>query len=221
MQYLLSLLKKSMQEISGFGPVPIKHEVLLNLLSEYNAPNNKIINLVLSGELIRLKRGLYIASPGKNGILLSPELIANHLLGPSYVSMESALAHYGMIPERVFSTISLTTKRAKQYDTPLGNFSYIQTIAPYLAIGTVQELFNQKYAFLMASPEKALCDKMVYTRKLNLNSQKAVATYLSDDLRIDIESLSGLNTDIILQCIETGIKAVQLTHLYKFLKKLR
>jgi len=210
-----------MLEINSFGPVPIKHEMLLNMLSDYSAPNNKIISLVSSGELIRLKRGLYVASPGKNGILLSPELIANHLLGPSYVSMESALAHYGMIPERVFSTISLTTKRAKQFDTPLGNFTYIQTIAPYLWIGLVQELFNQKYAFLIASPEKALCDKMVYTRRLNLNSQKAVASYLGEDLRIDIESLSGLNTDIILQCIETGIKAIQLTHLYKFLKNLR
>jgi len=210
-----------MLEINSFGPVPIKHEMLLNMLSDYSAPNNKIISLVSSGELIRLKRGLYVASPGKNGILLSPELIANHLLGPSYVSMESALAHYGMIPERVFSTISLTTKRAKQFDTPLGNFTYIQTIAPYLWIGLVQELFNQKYAFLIASPEKALCDKMVYTRQLNLNSQKAVASYLGEDLRIDIESLSGLNTDIILQCIETGIKAIQLTHLYKFLKNLR
>ncbi len=126
-----------------------------------------------------------------------------------------------MIPERVFSTISLTTKRAKQFDTPLGNFSYIQTIAPYFAIGAVQELFNQKYAFLIASPEKALCDKMVFTRQLNLNSQKAVASYLGEDLRIDIELLRGLNCNIILQCIETGIKAVQLTHLYKFLKKLR
>ncbi len=77
-----------MQDINSFGPVPMKHEMLLNLLADYSAPNNKIISLISAGELIRLKRGLYVASPGKNGTLLSPELIANHLLGPSYVSIK-------------------------------------------------------------------------------------------------------------------------------------
>jgi hypothetical protein len=208
-------------DIEQLGPVPVRHEMLLNLLSEYSAPNNKIISLVASGRLIRLKRGLYVSSPGNNGILLSPELIANHLLGPSYVSMETALAHYGMIPERVYSILSLTTKRAKTFNTSLGSFSYIQTNTEYFCIGVLQEMVNQNYAFLIASREKALCDKMVYTRQLNLTSQKSVETYLEEDLRIEMESLRTLNTEIIKQCYETGMKASQLQHLYKLIKKMR
>jgi hypothetical protein len=209
-----------MKGIDQLGPVPVRHDFLLNILSDYNAPNNKIVSLISSGELIRIKRGLYIASPLKSGVMISPELVANHLYGPSYVSMESALAHYGMIPERVYSLISLTTRRAKQFDTPLGRFSFIQSSADYFRIGLVQELINQKYAFLIASREKALCDIMVYTRQLNLTSQKAVSTYLEEDLRMDMESLNSLNTDIIMQCIKAGKKASQLTHLIKFLRKL-
>jgi len=210
-----------MTDIEQLGPVPVRHEMLLNLLSEYSAPNNKIISLVATGKLIRLKRGLYVGSPQNNGILLSTELIANHLLGPSYVSMETALAHYGMIPERVYSILSLTTKRAKTFNTSLGSFSYIQTSAEYFHIGVVQETVNQNYAFLIASREKALCDKMVYTRQLNLTSQKTVETYLEEDLRIEMESLKTLNTEIIKQCYETGMKASQLQHLYKLIKKMR
>jgi hypothetical protein len=210
-----------MKGIDQLGPVPVKHDMLLNLLSGYSAPNNKIISLEASGELIRLKRGLYVSSSQNNRMLLSPELIANHLLGPSYVSMETALAHYGMIPERVYTIFSLSTKRAKQFNTPLGSFSYIQTSADYFRIGLVQEMFNQQYAFLIASREKAVCDKMVYTKQLNLTSQKTVETYLEEDLRIEIDSLKALNADIIMQCIETGKKSNQLTHLYKLLKKLK
>jgi predicted transcriptional regulator of viral defense system len=210
-----------MKGIEQLGPVPIKHDMLLNLLSDYSAPNNKIISLEASGKLIRLKRGLYVGSPQNNGTLLSPELIANHLLGPSYVSMETALAHYGMIPERVYSVLSLTTKRAKTFDTSLGIFSYIQTSVEYFRIGLFQETVNQQYAFLIASREKALCDKMVYTRQLNLTSQKAVETYLEKDLRIEMQSLKTLDIEIIKQCYETGMKAAQLTHLFKLIKKLK
>jgi len=210
-----------MTDIEQLGPVPVRHEMLLNLLSEYSAPNNKIISLVASGKLIRLKRGLYVGSPPNKGMLLSTGLIANHLLGPSYVSMETALAHYGMIPERVYSTLSLTTKRAKTFNTSLGSFLYFQTSAEYFSIGVVQETVNQNYAFLIASREKALCDKMVYTRQLNLTSQKTVETYLEEDLRIEMDSLKTLNTEIIKQCYETGMKASQLQHLYKLIKKMR
>lgn len=210
-----------MTGIEQFGPVPIRHDMLLNLLSDYSAPNNKIISLEASGKLIRLKRGLYVGSPQNNGTLLSPELIANHLLGPSYVSMETALAHYAMIPERVYSIISMTTKRAKTFSNSVGIFSYIQTNAEYFRIGLVQEMVNQQYSFLIASREKALCDKMVYTRQLNLTSQKAIETYLEKDLRIEMQSLKTLDIEIIKQCSETGMKAGQLTHLYKLIKKLK
>jgi len=78
--------------------------------------NNKISELEKSGKIIRLKKGIYVVSPKESGKLLSMELIVNHLYGPSYVSMESALRYYGLIPESVYlmHSASLSTHNAQK-----------------------------------------------------------------------------------------------------------
>ncbi len=66
-----------------------------------------------------VRRGLYVAiapdTPRPESFLL-----ANHVYGPSYVSMDSALSFYGMIPERVYEISSATTKTSRQFRTPAG-----------------------------------------------------------------------------------------------------
>ena len=86
-----------------------------NRLDEYNRPNDKISEMLKSGDLTSLRRGLYV--PGPELDLPSPDvfLIANHLRGPSYVSLESALSYWGLIPERVFEISSVTLKTSKVY----------------------------------------------------------------------------------------------------------
>ena len=81
------------------------YALLSSLFSGYKSPRNKIANLETEGKLIRLKRGLYVVSPDESGKLLSTELIGNHIYGPSYISMESALRYYGLIPESVHIVI--------------------------------------------------------------------------------------------------------------------
>jgi predicted transcriptional regulator of viral defense system len=76
------------------------------------------------GEIIRLKKSLYVVSDKISRKSVSRELVANHLYGASYISFETALAYYGMIPERVYTVRSMTTKRAKNFTTLLGNFEY-------------------------------------------------------------------------------------------------
>lgn len=63
-----------------------------------------------------------------------PFLIANHLWGPSYISLETALAYWGLIPERVFEISSVTTKPTKTYDTKAGRFSYFHANIPYYSV---------------------------------------------------------------------------------------
>lgn len=58
-------------------------------------------NLEAAGKIIRLKKGLYVVDPKVSRIALSTEIIANHLYAPSYVSMQTALRYYGLIPEAV------------------------------------------------------------------------------------------------------------------------
>jgi hypothetical protein len=161
---------------------------------------------------------LYVVAPKVHNQTISTELVANHLYGPSYVSLESALAYYGLIPERVYTMRSVCTKLHKQYDTPLGHFEYVKMPAQYFPIGIRQEIVGNSYAFLIASPEKALCDKIVTTPNLRLQSVKAMQEYLEEDLRFDFSAVEKFDLDIIRQCVEAGRKKGELGFLLRFLE---
>src|SRR5688572_9123494 len=99
------------ENLKAFSGQLITHQLLRSLLKDYKRPNDKIHELQKSGILQPLKKGLYIAGPSLNtNRLPEPLLIANHILGPSYVSADTALSYYGLIPERVYEITSMTTK---------------------------------------------------------------------------------------------------------------
>ena len=150
--------------------------------------------------------------------LISPELIANHIYGPSYVSMESALRFYGLIPEQVFSVRSMTTNRSRRFTNSIGIFEYITVNERYYSIGIKQQIVEDRYTFLIASPEKALCDMITATPRLKLQSVKAMQIYLEEDLRFDITRLEEFNKEVIAECIQTGKKADILRLLLKLVK---
>lgn len=160
--------------------------------------SDKARRLEREGRIIRLKKGLYVRS-ADDGAQPVAELIANHLYGPSYVSMQSALRHYGLIPERVYSTISMTIKHSRCFDTPLGRFDYFSCGVDYFPIGVSQHYENHMQ-FLIASPEKALCDLLIKTRGLDVDSLSNLVEYLENDLRFDIGSLKTFDIDILRQC---------------------
>ncbi len=197
--------------------IPINYSILTELLADVKFPKDKISRLEKNGKLIRIKNGLYIFFNKNNKNDISKELIANHLYQTSYISLETALAFYGMIPERVYTTRSMTVKRAKTFTTPLGNFEYKTVSADYFSIGLRQEIVENRYAFLIASPTKAVCDMIVGTPNLRLQSVQAVQKYLTEDLRIDLDVLKNLDTDIVRQCIEVGKKKGELGLLLEFL----
>jgi predicted transcriptional regulator of viral defense system len=207
-----------MSTLEQFGVVPVDFATLAAGLGGYKSPHDKISSLEEKGRLIRLKKGLFVVSPDVHKQTLSKKLIANHLYGPSYISFENALSFYKLIPERVYSIRSMTTKRGKTFSTPLGNFEYISAAADYFEIGIKQEIIDNKYAWLIASPEKALCDMIVSTAGLRLQSVKAMQEYLEEDLRIDIISVMNFDSGIIKQCIETGRKKTELIQLLKLLE---
>ncbi len=207
-----------MINLARFGNIPIDYTTLVSVLDEYRFPKNKIVALEKQQQLIRLKKGLFVVAPKVSKSEISRELIANHLYGPSYISLESALSYYGLIPERVYSVRSVTTKRAKQYLTPLGKFDYPKVPENYFSIGIQQEQTESKSIFLIASPEKALCDMILLTSGLRLQSVKAVKTYLEENLRIDLSEKKDWNTEIIRECSEKGKKKTELTQLLKLLE---
>ncbi|MDR0873227.1 MAG: hypothetical protein LBN27_07155 [Prevotellaceae bacterium] len=209
-----------MEVLKNLGIIPVNTDILYSLYSDLNNPDKKLSELERKGLIIRVKRNLYVVAPKVHNQEISTELVANHLYNPSYVSLESALAYYGLIPERVFTMRSVCTKLHKQYDTPLGHFEYVKVPAQYYPIGVRQEIINNSYAFLIASPEKALCDKIVTTPNLRLQSVKAMREYLEDDLRIDFSAVQSFDLEIIRQCVEVGRKKGELGLLLKFLSEL-
>lgn len=208
-----------MKLLEQFGIIPVDFMTVASLFSDYKSPRDKVASLEKEGLLFRLKKGLYVVSPEIHGKALSKELMSNHLYGPSYVSMESALSHYNLIPERVFEIRAMTTKRGKVFSTPLGNFEYVKAKEDYFGIGIRQEIVDDSYAWMVASPEKAICDMIFSIAGLRLQSVKAMGQFLEEDLRIDFSSIDKFDTDIVKQCIEAGVKKTELTQLYKYLRK--
>ncbi len=201
-----------------YGNIPIDYSTLLSHFSELKSPKDKISRLEKSGELIRLKKGKYLIAKNIESSPPSTELIANHLYGPSYVSFETALSFHGLIPERVFVIKSSISKRRKSFNTPFGLFEYISVPDKYFSIGIQQHFIPDKYAFLIASPEKALCDLIICTKGLRLQSKKAMHSYLLDNLRFDFEIAGNLDSEILREAAEYGNKKKDLRLLYQLFK---
>ncbi len=207
-----------MKTLSEFGNTPIDFAILKSLFSDYKSVHNKISELEKSGKIIRLKKGMYIVSADVSGQLISEELIANQLYGPSYVSMEYALRYYGLIPESVYIVKSMTTKHSKEFRNSLGTFQYTGCSKEYFSIGIRQEIKGVT-SFIIASPEKALCDLIINTPNLNLRFQKDILTYLDEDLRFDMDALYQMDKSIFEQCIKVGKKKATIMNLLKLLQR--
>ena len=206
-----------MERLKSIGVIPINKDVLYSLYGYLKRPDEKISELEKKGFLMRIKRNLYVVSPKVHQVEVSSELVANHLYGPSYISLESALSYWGIIPERVYSMRSVCTKLYKSYQTRLGHFEFIKVPEPYFPVGLTLEIIDNSYAFLIATPEKALCDKIITSKNLKIQSVKAMRTYLEEDLRFDISALASFDEDIIRKCIEFGRKKTEITQLIKLL----
>lgn len=202
-------------DLKQFNNIPFGHGALLSLLKGYKRPNDKISRLLAEGDIIKVKRGLYILSAPYRTAPISKPLLANLIYGPSYVSLDFALSYHGLIPEGVFELCSMTPKRVKNYNTPLGRFTYTHSFDSLYGIGLVSEENMDGSCFLIASPEKALCDKVLFTRNLTAQSVQAMRSFLQDDLRIDLGDLTGLDLSIIGQCCDSGHKTRQLKVLYQ------
>jgi predicted transcriptional regulator of viral defense system len=131
---------------------------------------------VTAGRVIRLRRGLYSVAPPYNPIRPHPFLVANRLQPASYVSLQTALAYYSMIPETVNRTVSVTTGRPEELETPLGTYVF-RHVQPDLFFGYTSAIFGGREAFI-ARPEKALLD-LIY-----LQPQGESRGYL-DSLRLE------------------------------------
>ncbi|MDE6418098.1 MAG: hypothetical protein K2K49_02700 [Duncaniella sp.] len=206
--------------LEDLGNIPFGLSVLEGIYSDVGFVASKAKRLEDRGDIIRLKRGAYVVSPSVNGRRLNEFLIANHLYGPSYVSMQSALRYHGLIPEAVHEVISMTVGLAKNFSNSLGTFRYVHCGVAYYHIG-VTRIEHGDESFMMAGPEKALCDLMLFTPHLNLRYLSEMRAYLEDDMRIDMDGLSKFDLSILRECADTGKKKNMIRLLIKFIENGR
>ena len=189
--------KTSRQLRQKIIPEEFDYQALTGFLGSYASPRDKITSLLKHEVIIRIKKGLYIFGADYRQRPYSREILANLIYGPSCVSLEYALHYHGLTPERAETITSVTSKRPKQFFTPVGLFTYNKVPVAGFSIGMQRIELQDGCAFLMASAEKSLADTLHCRRGLRLNTQKEVYRYLIDDLRIQETELSRLNIPLL------------------------
>jgi predicted transcriptional regulator of viral defense system len=147
---------------------------------DYTDIKGKIRRQVASGELTQIARGLYETNPNTNG-----KYLAASIYGPSYLSFDYALAYYDLIPEAVYKTYTSATFRkgkSKTYTNHFGLFTFRDIPDAVYPLGIVL-LEENGYSYQIASPEKAICDKLYSLSPVA--SVKELKALLFEDLRID------------------------------------
>lgn len=169
------------------------YQTLLDAIQGYAQPRMKISGMLAKGDIVRVKKGLYILGESLRRRPFCRELLANLIYGPSYVSLEYALHYHGLIPERVETVTSVTSGRSRTFETPVGAFSYRMIPMEAFRIGMDRVELDDGRSFLIAIPEKALADRIVADRGAGISTQKELHDYLLSSLRIDPAGLNQLN----------------------------
>jgi predicted transcriptional regulator of viral defense system len=159
----------------------------------YKAPAKKIHHLVKSGFLTGIKKGLYALSATYSHEAICKETLSNLIFGPSALSLEYALAFYGLIPERVNVLTAVTPKRDKVFQSPLGTFSYRYLANEKYREGIDLVWIDAKHPVFMAIPEKALADYVTLNKIRHIKSKEEAAAFLRSDLRIDSNNWKRFN----------------------------
>ncbi|RYZ90957.1 MAG: hypothetical protein EOP04_02190 [Proteobacteria bacterium] len=208
------------ESLRKFEGQPITRQILLHLLKDYKYPSDKITDLVKKGILTQVKAKVYI--PGPKVSIRPPESfqVANQLAGPSYVSMEVALSHWGLIPERVYEVTSATSGRSKLYDTPAGRFRYTHLPLPYFSFAQCSVELLPAQVVIIATAEKALCDTVIATAGLLFRSIRTAKEWLLEEMRMDCDRLRSLNTSQIQEWLDDAPKKESLQKLIEALEDL-
>jgi hypothetical protein len=169
------------------------HQALLNQLPKLVHPRKRITGLLRRKEIIRVKQGLYISGDDYRQRTFSPEILANLIYGPSYISSEHALHYHGLLSTVIEPLTSVTCGRSRTFDTPVGRFVYRMINMDAFRTGMDRFQIDGSRSFLMAIPEKALADKIVMDHKNGISTQWELYEYLVNELCIEPAALQRLN----------------------------
>lgn len=153
----------------------------------------KLRQMVLHHEIFKIIRWLYETDKNSSG-----EFLAGAIYGPSYLFFDYALSRCGLIPERVsaFTSATFGKNKSKEYRTLFGTFLYFCIPPADFPLG-VNIINSNNRPYLIATVEKALCDKLY--KENPVNGKRELETFLFENLRIEIEDFRNLDFAFIKQ----------------------
>jgi len=169
---------------------------------------NNISNWSKKGLIIKLRNGFYLFPEHKtrSGFAF---YVANRIYRPSYISLHSALAFYGMIPESVVQITSVTSRKTATFSNAIGEFSY-KTIKPDLMFGYDVKPIDEGHSFLLAKPEKALIDLLYlypfYNTKFEIEELRLDMDFIQNDLNKNL--LKEYSKQIDCKALEKRVKLI-------------
>ena len=176
-------------EVVGDEPV-VETSLLLAGAVDAADVRRQLSRWVTGGRLYQVRRGLYALAPPYQRAKPHPFVVANAVVRNSYVSLQAALAHYGLIPEAAPVVTSVTTGRPGRWNTPLGAYEY-RHVKVELFFGYRLDQVSPGQRAFIAMPEKALLDlvhlhsggdDLAYLQELRLQNLE----------RLDVEALQRL-----------------------------
>ena len=142
-----------------------------------------------AGEVMRIHRGLYCLAAKYLWQKVDPFVLAQRIYGPSYISLETAVSYHGWIPEAVYAVTSVSLNRSREFDTPLGHFSFTR-VPQATFYSEVTHVEKDADSFMLASPLKALAD-YVYVHKRDWTSASPVV----GSLRVEEDMLATIEDE--------------------------
>jgi hypothetical protein len=166
-------------------------EMVMEELRDYSSPKARLTRLLKSGTLVQIRRGLFV-----DALTLQPNTLAPILYGPSYISFQTALAASDLIPERVevISSASYNKNKDKLFYTPLGTYQYLYLPVAVYPYG-IRHIEEDGIYYLIASPEKALCDTVYKTA--GVVTPDEIEQLLLEDWRMERDDLLRLDNEFI------------------------
>lgn len=171
------------------------YQILTYFLRDFKHPRNKIGLLMKNGEIVRIKKGLYVFGEAWRNRPISLEMAANLIYGPSCISFEYALYRYGLIAERASIITSLAIGRCKEFETPIGSFHYRSIQKNKFGVGIEYREIEGEGGYFIATREKALAD-LVSTIRRSLSLDE-LRFFLLEEMRIDENFLLSFDRQLM------------------------
>ncbi|MFO8062061.1 MAG: hypothetical protein R6U31_03955 [bacterium] len=171
--------------------------------------NRRLYEWNKKGYIKKIINGFYIFSDRQvnEGLMFR---IANRIYRHSYVSLETALSYYNLIPEQIFMITSVSTRKTKTFDTDIGRLGY-KNIKNEIYLG-YDIVLDESSSFLIASPEKALLDYFYLNAEIDdrydiagLRINHEVYNEIVDENKL-MALADYIDNNRIKGCIETLVK---------------